>query len=451
MARSLTLLVVLRHQLVRADFDVAREPVLRSMRRESAVTELSLADRVAHLAMSGGDLAPATYVLTDDAFRQSVELDARALRGLAAHDVANAVACEAQLYSGIAAQDAAFVHAPRRSDATTRSFDVLELSRAELDDVAVRVRSLGSRLRGLRHPAGLPRSLDALAPAGRFVRVERWADVTATVDGSRDGAVDVATHRGSKALGGAIASAAGSDAIAVETLLAPGITAAHGAGTLVDLADDDAMRRWLTAWVRELTSGDDGLLLTPRARPWTTAHKVGVAVGIALLAAAACFVDRARLVERRGALGQQLATARAPIDTLARLRDEATRLDTELRSLRGTGLPDAREARARWQPQIPALLLRALAERRPEGVLVGDLRIGWKGGRIGGYAADLRGVEKLIVLLDELLVPLEFEVVPQSRRRLNGGTSTGPYAFDVMLNLGAVPPPPAPVVAEDRS
>ncbi len=449
MPRSFTLLVVLRHQLVRADFEGAREPVLRSMRREPAAAELSLAERVERLA-DGGPLAPATYVLADDAFRQSVELDARALRGLATHDVANAVACEAQLYSGIAAQDAAFAFVPRRGDATTRSFDVLELARAELDDVAQRLRALGSRLRGLRHPAGLPRRLDESAASTRFVRIERWADVTSVVEGTQDGAVEVATHRGTKAIGGALANVASAETAHAESLIAPGITAPPSAGARFDLAEDAALRQWLVAWASELVLADDGMQLVPRAKPWTAAHKVGLAVGLAILAAAACFFDRARLVDRRAELGQQLVAARAPIDTLTRLRGEATRLDSELRALRGTGSLNPREARAQWRPQVPASLLRALAERRPEGVLVGDIRIGWNGGRIGGYAADLRGVERLLHLLDEVLVPFEFEVVPQSSRRLHGGASTGPYAFDVLLQLGAPTSAPS-AVPEDRS
>jgi hypothetical protein len=450
MARSFTLLVVLRHQLVRADFDAAREPVLRSIRRESPVADQTLAERIERLAETGGKLATETFVLTDDAFRQSVDLDARALRGLAPHDVANAIACEAQLYSGVAAQDAALAYVPRRGDATTRSFDVLELARAELDDVAGRVRALGSRLRGLRHPAGLPHSMGDAATPGRFVRVERWADVTAIVESKQDGSIDVATQRGTKPIGGAFTQTAGADAERAETLFAPGISPTQTVGTLIDLSRDDALDSWLRAWAKELSTREDSMSLRPRARPWTTAHKVGLAVGLAFVVALACFLDRGRLREQRTSLGEQLVTARAPIDTLARLRDEATRLDGELRALRGTGLSNAREARAQWRPQVPASLLRALANRRPDGVLIDALRIGWKGGRIDGYAADLRGVEQLLTLLDEILLPFEFEVVPKSSRRLEGSTPTGPYAFDVDLQLGAQPAPAAEH-GEDRS
>jgi hypothetical protein len=440
MARGVTLLVALRDLLVRADVEPGRGGAVRALERHDPHRDLPLVDRLEIAARSGEELAPRTFVLTDDVFAQTLEMEARPLRGLSVAELAGALSFEAQMSSGLPGSDAALAWREGDAKGGTRRFLVQEIAKHELLEIEERLRELGTRLAGVLHPAGVPAALGPRAN-GRFRRVERWPDVVAVVEAAAgsNGALPAVNIRRADAAARAVPARDEADAATTETLAAPGVGAIEGSS----LEDEARLRAWLATWARVLVpdaKGTSAPRIVPAMRPLSAGRCIALALALVLVVAAVVFLDRRVLQQELDRLDVAARQARDPIDRLARARAEVATLEQELRDLASGRLPTTVHADGAFDARTPALLLGALANVRPPGIMLDALQVRSTGERLGviqGHAVTLPVIDELVRGLNEALrldgAPLA--VAPETSTL----AATGLYSFELALTRERAP------------
>lgn len=378
----------------------------------------------------------AAVVFSDDVFLRNLELPQRAVAGLSARDLAQAVALEAQAQSGFAG-DVTTTHRRPRDE---RTFLVAQTPSAELAACVDSLERSGGRLAALLHPAALPGPL-ADVGAARWVRHEEWGGLRAIVRGRGP---QVERLR----VGGAGQLADPDEPTEQLTLRTAGAISAAGAATF-ELALDQGLQSWFRRWAEALAAGADALLLTP-PEPAAVRHRRWLAAGLLLLAAGvAAFLDHHHLQQEVVAARSELVRVRAPLDRLQALESDIAAVQ---RQIANAGDPTAPPmVRSPWSEQSIAMLLEQLARQRPAGVLLEDVQLGWRRTQVRGVAPTAAVADRFAEALAQSVHARGFVVLPTSRERLLvAGTDV--CAFTLELNA-IVPAPPTttpPVVEVGR-
>lgn len=424
---SLTLIVVRAGVLTRADLS-GDPPRVTALHNHSRPPQGTLADLVEAAARSGGPVRGPVWVLTDDAFVQVVKLNPLAVAGLKDEEVGKALAYEAQVVSGMTAEDSALAWRGYRTEGREREFQVVQMPAAERDRVAAAVNRLGGRLAGIVHPAALPAPLAAGANGSGWGRLEVWRGLYALVENPDGQGLRAHIHPnvGPRAL----RAIPGSDAATECLVAAPEGEPADLDGLPVfRLEEEGPLRQWLEGWGEVLRKpGNVVAAIVPVAKPMTRGAAVAVGA-VALLAAGLLMLWDARGIKsREDGLAKQVAEARAPSVTLGKLK---AAVETQRREL--NALSAEVPAGALPAPGYLKRVLDAIAERRPAGVMVVGLEIAWDEATVRGFAADSGSADVLATALGEALRPDGVRVVPGRKQLQTGGERAGLYQFDLTI------------------
>jgi hypothetical protein len=416
------LLVVVRGLAVRADLAGRGRPRVRALHalpRGETLGELDA--QVERLARLGGPLRGRVWVLTDEVLARTLELEARAARGLSAEHLDRALAFEAQVYSGIASADAVTAWRALGERSARRRFLVEQVHASDLAAVKAAIEEAGGRFAGLLHPGGVPRRLAAEGERlGAFARVETWSDVRVRVE---------------RAAGGALSLEFGAefdperDAGERETLAVE-----RGTAELA-LEDESVRERWLEAWGEVLAAREPvvPVLVAPRA-PISTARLTWSGAALSLLVAAAACTDRPALLRQLAGARGEGASLQAALDVFAANRNAMTGLRRELEQLAAEG-PSESAAGARWSVELPPRVLAVLAEQRPAGVLLEELTLDWQGSRLRGVAVGGAPLDALATILTRALAGSGYEA-SLARRALR---DDGLFAFELVVGRAGRP------------
>lgn len=365
-------------------------------------------------------------VFSDDVFLQTLDLPQRAIAGLSARDLGQALALEAQAQSGLVGDVATTFHRPRDD----RAFLVAQCSRGELAACAEGLERSGGRLLAVRHPAALPVPLGEDA-SGRWVRHEEWGGLRAVVRGR-------GRHCDRVRVGGVGVAEAGDEPS--ERLVLRG---GSGAGAALDLGSDEALQRWFGRWAEALAHDAEPLLLAP-PEPAAVRHRRWLVAGVLLLAAGvAAFLDRSHLQQQVLAAQTQLVQVRAPLDRLQSLQNDIAAATRQLAAA-PDGAPVLPPATSPWTGQSIGALLEELARQRPAGVLLDEVQLGWRRSQLRGLAPSSGAADRYAEALANAVRPLGFVVQPTLRERVVLGAVDG---CTFVLELTAIASPPAPAAA----
>lgn len=373
---DLTVVIRTPELLLRADVRRGGEPRISRWRGLA----LDPAAAVKHALGEGGRAGKRVWVLDSGVWLGDVGLSGSAVAGLTDKELAGPAAFEAEGVSDLRPDEATTAVQRRRMVEQEDQFLVAQARRSDLVAVAKAVKGVGSRLAGMRHPAGLPSSLEgtestagggAAAGGAAWRRVEFWSD-----------SIVLAEHRAGRVMLQPLGVGPGSEWRRVldgllrgsepteldHTLLAPGVKVRGGADwgerpaesetarwlaavedvaddasateVLVDLAEDDAADRFAAAWAAALAAeeGPDGgpsPTLSPPKAP--AARWPAVLAGLVAVAGAGVTVLEQREAEQEAVrrLERRLEVAQGDDRSLAALGKDASAAKKELRAQEG--------------------------------------------------------------------------------------------------------------------
>lgn len=421
-----TLLLVQRDGLARADFHGRGAPQRLGLQRRARPAGDSLVELI-EVAAGAEPLPSRVWILTDEIVAQTIELDARSVRGLDDEELQQALAYEASELTGIASSESATAW---RGSPGGRSFLVAQMARAELEQVDDIVRGLGGRLAGLCHPAGLPRrfGLDGLGDSEHapYRRSESWSEVHAEVV-TRDGeGLDVRILRSAEWRGQREEASLVPPTDWLVATTASGPPPAGGA-RLLRLDDDAVLEMWLDGWMRELASRSTAVpVLVPQRPPLSVRSRVAWGLAAAGAVAGLAALDHGALTTQRDELVARLVSLNAPIERLARERNELATLRKELDRLQHEVRPAG--PASRWSAALPPRLMTVLARSRPEGLILDEFDLAWQRSAIRGVAIDSERIDELAHAVSQELAGTGYLVVGASKKLSDDGRI---YSFEI--------------------
>ncbi len=420
MPRLTTIFVLLDALTVRADVRVHRRRVeVANLVRAAREQQDEAVDVIERLA--AGRLAGGVLVLTDAVFLQTLDLPPRAIAGLGARELENALAYEAQSFTGLTVTDTDLAW---HREGEERQFLVLQAGRTDLAMIQEAIARAGGTLLAVAHPAGVPLSL-ADATADSFHRLEHWGGLRADVRADA-GRVRVHVMRGEGPPPGSGLS---------EQLIASGGGVAAPAADSVqrfELARDSDLTAWLGAWARAQTARHPSVVAWRPPEPAAARTRRFVLAGVLLLGTVfAAVLDREQLHREQVATNARLTATRAPLDRLAAKEREIANLTRQLDEARTQPLPRPADASA-WSAAVAVAALEALAAERPVGLVVDEVTLGWRRCALRGRAHTSRTVDELASGLAPRLALLGYHVVPGTRRQVETDAGT---LFEFTLDI----------------
>ncbi len=444
---SLTILLITRDLLVRADFKAGADvrPVGLWQEARPAVEDLpSLVEAALRL---GPKRVGRVAVLSSEVWTQTIDLPAETVAGLGDEELNRSLAFEAEPLSGIGAFDARTTHVELPGEAGQRRFWITHILAAHLEQIEYLVEQAGGRLAAVGHPAALPEPiLREQAPNGAWQRVELWPDaivhvgcpagrpIAVWVSNSDPKAGRWQTEVAGREAGG-VSLAEGEILCGTAAVAASEIDARH----VVALEDQVALGEWLQAWARRLAGRLPGVpLIHPPKRPLSAGRRRGLAVLLSLVALAVCVGQHVFIQSKCEDLQAKIKALHQPrkeFDRLVKQSDKLEKdkaeLDGEVGTLRGNIEQFDRVLQA--QQRRFARLLAALAEQGSDGILV--QRIEGAGDEITIHGICLRPelANQLAAGLEESVAPLGWQAEPsdkEAQKLLNDG---GPWKFEIHL------------------
>ena len=455
---SLTILLITRDLLVRADFKTGAEvrPVGVWQEPRPAVEDLpSLVEAALRL---GPKRAGRVWVLSTEVWTQTMDLPAETVAGLGDEELNRSLGFEAEPLSGIGAFDARTTHVELPGEAGARRFWIAQVLTAHLEQIEYLAEQAGGRLAGVAHPGGLPEPISqAGARTGAWHRVELWPDAIVCLSGQTGHPVAVRVinsdpkagrwrtelegHRPRQPSGAVREILCGTGSVAASELDANHVTT-------VD--DQVGVEQWLRAWAERLSGRVPGVpLIRAPKRPLSAARRRGLAVVLGLVALAICIGQSMFIQSQRKDLQariEALAEPKKQFDALVKqageLEEQRTGLDQEVLTLRGD--LERCDQVLRAQQRRFARLLAALAEQGDDGILV--QRIDCSGDEVAIRGICLRPelANRLASGIDESVAPLGWQAEPSTKEAQLLLGDGGPWKFEIQLRETPNWRPPKP-------
>lgn len=385
------------------------------------------------------------WVLSSDLWTQSVALPAASTLTATPAELAQALRHESEPLSGLSAFEAELGFLPLGSRGAEREFWVTQVARSQLEAAEEVARRLGCRLRGLAHPAGLPRPLNGASPGEPWERLELWPGLALELQGDgQEVRLHLDAERGGRGL-------LPDPAIHAELLVADGALTPPETGEEVyrlELADPEQLRGYLAQWVSALAGRVAVPWVAPAPKPLTREARTRAALGLACVTLIACYGHYGWLGEQKEAVAQQLERAKAPAEEAARLQreleakgKEQQRLEEEGARLRA-GMALYRQALVAHRQRHQRLL--GTLARAPEGLVVDILAASGPDTIVHGLADGPELPTQLASLLASELQGLGWRVDAPITDALRRRSDGGPWAFELHLRDAPLPAPPVP-------
>jgi len=463
---SFTIILLTKHRLVRADFQGRVQPRLVGLyeqARPQADDPATLVDAALRLH---GRRARRVWVLSSEFWTTVIAVPAKTLTGLAGGDLEQFLGFEAETFTGVSPMETSLAFVPLAGAGAERRFWLTQVPSVARTGIEDAVQTLGGRLLGLAHPAGLP------VPLGTE-RVEFWDDVIVCLRGS----VPPGGAAGHSSAGpGEVATIPRSTSAArlAERIAAfrresppdvrrevwdgtdDGASRVLAGETPHRLSDGPQLRSWLDAWAAHLSGARPTVpLLRPAPQPLSSAARVAIAAGLAAVVAVGCY---AHYQWQRGALadlGKELLKAQKPQEQLEALKRELTPLVKRQQELETDALrieSDLEQARSQVQRSRDRVsrLLESLATHHHEQMLVQQI-VGQNGEvRVSGLCLQVGCANELAARLQRDVDGLGWQVLPADVTDAPARSLAGPWKFTIVLRE-SVQPAAAPGSAKPSS
>jgi hypothetical protein len=439
---SRTILLVTPHLIARGDFDA------RGMLRASghAAPPASVTD-VASLTLAALGLVKAkprrVFVLTTSAVTAVLETTPGRLQGLSGNELCSALAFEAEALTGLPAMSSQTAAQRMAAESGTESWWVTQIGNRMRGEIEAEIVRRGARMEGIAHPGGLAPQMSSVPE-----RFELWHDLLFIHRASA--AFDILPVDETAPLTSVLARFPATSSARMVLTTKP---MAHVADLeLLSLHDEKTLHAWLTAWHQALSASTPLLpVLLPPAQPMSAVSRVWLSVATAAIALALC-AGHWWMTERQLQHAQEEFKT---LTTLSKQREELMKTSAEVNKLR-TELEASRRLQAQALRGFGALLS-AVAELRPEGLLVRTLKepggttSSSAGTRYTGMEAMVSGLCTQQELAAEFsrslgtrLTPLGWSVRPaRTTARLAGSTPTWDFEIPLRLDGSASVPPTA--------
>jgi hypothetical protein len=427
-----TILLVLRDFIARADVVRGASPHAIALLRAPRPATDDLTQLVEAALHLGKRPKGPVWVLTDEIFSQSVSMSARALRNLGDDEIAQALAYEAQLLSGLEAAESTLAWKPTSSDGAESEYWITAMSRAERDRVDAMIRRAGARLAGVLHPVGLPRPLAAGLEAGRaWKRVETWHELWAEIESTGRGNPTVRVRRADPTRRHREMRSEGAPTETLVTVATA--SAAPTDATALRFEDEAALITWLAGWSAVLAEAAPAIpIIEAAARPVSVRTQVVGAIAGLAIAVGACAFHDSTLRSEEIALSTELARVRAPSERLSSAEQEVLTIKKEIDELRASAADRAARTRTGgWSPELPARMMQLLAAEVPNGLAVDEFELGWRSSAIRGLCVEPHLADRLGGALARAIATDGYSVTPSTKRRRTDGPGTGLYEFEI--------------------
>lgn len=348
-----------------------------------------LADHAELTLRLGGAPGKQLWVLASELWTQTASLPAGAARASSPSELQSALALEVEALSGLPSQGAQVALRPLGEAEGRASYWVTLAPDYLLEELREAASRAGTKLAGVCHPGGLPRSLNGAG--GAWERLELWDEAL----------FDLRTREGSFELeiepGGTMGHLPPAEPGATQEVLiaAAGGAAPEGAegATTLELEAPEARSRWLRAWGEVLLQDSSAVpVLNPPRKPLTRSGKLLIGLGLFCATVLACAGHYGWAQREIQHLEQRLTAAAAPAQAAAKIDQKLTRLTQELETTkretaRLAQIEDRYRKLTRAHRGRHAKLLRALAAA-PEEVFLESLEDRGRTLTVGGLAAD---------------------------------------------------------------
>ena len=446
MRHNLTILLITAERLVRADVRPSgRADDCRVVERPRPAVDdlLSLVETALRL---GPGRARRVLLLTTEVWTQTLALAAGAAAGMSDDEVAQALAFEAEPFSGISAFDSAGVSLPlpRRDDEP--QFWFTQMAGSQREQLEYVIGEAGGKLVGIAHPAGLPVVLQTPAPK-RWQRVELWPDAVVCLHRDAHGpaqvhVINTGPHTQTWQQDAQLWLGQFEPPELRESLLATDRAATPGqdsAAEPFDLADESALARWLSLWAQHAVQRRAEVPIlrpTPKRMPNSTRLAIAGLVGAVMLAL--CLGHHAWTAAATQAAREQIDELKRPAEELRKAQSEADGLEKELSALtaqtdRMQASVDACLRAMEWNRQRMAQLMAGLAESDPDALVIQAIETRRDGIRIRGVSRRPDQPNKLAARLASQLRPLGLQVSPPSKEAGFLLADGSPYLFELLI------------------
>lgn len=452
MARSgpLTILLITAERLVRADIRTGRGAPACQIYRETrpVVDDLpSLVEEAIHL---GPKKLSRVLLLCSDFWTQTLPLAAETAVGMSEAELPQALAFEAEPFSGISAFDSLGSSVTLPVEDGERQFWFTQVMASIREQVEYTVQQAGGKLIGVAHPSGTPQVLDADMPDGaRWQRVELWPEVIVHLDGEPDGTLHVHVVNSSPQAGfwqqDAEAWFARFDPPdARETLCAtdrvsPSDIPTATGDRVIDLDEDAALEYWLATWAGQLAARAPSVpLIRPAPKPMPNSTRFAIAglLGAVVLLLCAGHHWWARSMTEQAE--QQFAEVKRPADELKKVEDQAKKLDSQLAAVKKQAdtirvdLATCRKALGSQRERL-ARLLTTLAESSSDEFVIQAIEGQRDGLQVRGICLRPEQANRLVQSMDEQLREFGLRVHLPKKEAQYMLADGGPYVFELLI------------------
>ena len=452
LSNSITLIVVTRDRLIRADFASPRavEPKTLIVRERPHID-----DPVALVETAiGFDRAKPgrVFVLSSDLWTHTLTLNSANTHGLTAEELQQMLGFEAEPLSGTSAFEVTSASLALGESAGQKHFWLTQVPLAMRDQVADAVRKMGGSLGGIAHPGGVPLSFEETAHHGMPGRVEFWpaaavrvvyADKTITKAHVDDGAI------AANWLGATADWKQKSGASHVAAVVPEGSPAAYGADDdfgndesrvpFLTLEDDATLRRWLAAWHQTLRAKTAAVpLVVPPARRMDQRQRNLVSAVLALALFGACYAhhqwvganiksvaEKKAELEKPGTALQAVRTQIATVEKdLKKLEEEKTKLAADVRSTEAVF--DSHRRRL-------AELMRRLSDDSSHDWVLQEITATGREIKLIGTTMHPEHISTLTAAITHDFGKLGWGVEPAKQEARNVSNNGGPWTFEIQL------------------
>jgi len=462
-SNSITLIVVTRDRLIRADFASARaaEPISVIARERPHIDDPAT---LVETAIGFDKRKPGrVFVLSSDVWTHTLPLASTNTHGLSAEDLQQMLNFEAEPLSGNSAFEVTSAALPLYEAAGQKHFWLTQVATSVREQIDEAVRKLGGRLAGIAHPGGVPYSFDESSSVGIAARVEFWPGAAvrvACIDGSitkaliDDGAVasnwlaatdDWKRQSGTTQVAAVVpenpGGAYGADYALPDEALPPFYSLDH----------EETLVRWLSAWRRALTAKIPAIpLIVPAPRRLTQQQRNKVSLVLGLVVLVACYGHHRWVVSDIDKTAAEKARLEAPGIELNAVKTQFAALEKEMKKLdeektKLAGDVSKTEAVFASHRRRLAEMMRRLSEVSSDDWVLQQISGTGREIKLTGTTMHPEHISTLTSQLTNDFGRLGWAVDPARQQARHLTANGGPWTFEIRLrDLMPVAPAPTP-------
>ncbi|HYE36083.1 hypothetical protein [Methylocaldum sp.] len=293
----------------------------------------------------------------------------------------------------------------------------------------------GGRLSGLLHPGGLPLRLSD--GTGDWWRLEYWPETVFGIAGTGEKAASVQAfqpraQRDLERWRKRLSASARAEQLGSGAVQEMEAEIAH-----FHLEDEGDLPRWLGAWVKLLAAAEAPAVpvFRPKAHPHREYFLMGGLAAAALVICVSHFgwfsVQANRAQTQLDELTKAEAEMKTLRDAIKKKQEEHDKLRKEMDALEGSqaSLPAVVNALR----ERPAVLLKALADHRSDGIVIDEIATAQSEIVVRGIALRPSEANRLASSLHEHLQALGWDVAPAVSNDLKYLQDGGPWGFEIKL------------------